>query len=400
MKKLKILFALALLILASKTNAQVKKSEAKTEEFFIDFTEDLFLDLSAADMDLIWKYPGEGQNITEKKISIIVGIKSDAEIQDIKLTLNGVEVKSRGFRLSRSSNKRYSKTYEQEVQLSEGGNILKLVVTNVNGQQAITEKTVIFTSETVANRLERTDYVILFATDEYKEWGNLTNPINDAETIAKELEEMYGFQVEMIKNPTQSDILLTLRKYAQKSYLEHDQLMIFFAGHGQFDELMGQGYIVTTESKKNDLARTTYLSHAVLRNVIDNIPSRHTLLVMDVCFGGTFDPIIARAGTRGEDAMYAEISQTDYIKRKLRFKTRKYITSGGKQYVPDGRPGFHSPFASKFIEALRSYGGRDEIITLPELYGWLERINPEPKGGSFGTDEPGSDFVFVAQNKL
>ena len=98
--------------------------------------------------------------------------------------------------------------------------------------------------------------------------------------------------------------------------------------------------------------------------------------------------------------MYAEISQTDYIKRKLRFKTRKYITSGGKQYVPDGRPGFHSPFASKFIEALRSYGGRDEIITLPELYGWLERINPEPKGGSFGTDEPGSDFVFVAQNKL
>ena len=399
MKKLKILFALALLILASKANAQVKKVEAKTEEFFIDFSEDLFVDLSAADMDLIWIYPREDQNISEKKISIIVGIKSNANIQNIKLTLNGVEVKSRGFRLSNSSNKKFSKTFEQEVELSEGGNVLKLVVTNVNGQQATSEKTMLVTSETIANRLERNDYVILFATDEYEEWGNLTNPINDAETIAKELEEMYGFQVEMIKNPTVSDIMITLRKYAQKSYLDYDQLMIFFAGHGQFDELLGQGYIVTRESKKNDPGRISYLSHAVLRNAIDNIPSQHTLLVMDVCFGGTFDPVIARAGSRGEDGMYTEISQTEFIKRKLRFKTRKYITSGGKNYVPDGRPGFHSPFASKFIEALRSYGGRDEIISLPELYGWLERINPEPKAGSFGTDEPGSDFVFVAQNK-
>jgi hypothetical protein len=29
----------------------------------------------------------------------------------------------------------------------------------------------------------------------------------------------------------------------------------------------------------------------------------------------------------------------------------------------------------------------------------MERINPEPRVGGFGTDEPGSDFVFVSQPK-
>lgn len=41
---------------------------------------------------------------------------------------------------------------------------------------------------------------------------------------------------------------------------------------------------------------------------------------------------------------------------------------------------------------------RDNIIILPELIGWLERISPEPLGGSFGTNQPGSDFVFVVKN--
>jgi len=37
------------------------------------------------------------------------------------------------------------------------------------------------------------------------------------------------------------------------------------------------------------------------------------------------------------------------------------------------------------------------LVTLPELYNWLEKLTPEPRVGSFGTDEPGSDFIFVAQ---
>ena len=148
----------------------------------------------------------------------------------------------------------------------------------------------------------------------------------------------------------------------------------------------------------NDIAKSSYISHSWLHNTIDNIPNQHILVAMDVYYGGSFDLLIARSGSREQSDLYNEVGLNEFINRRLRFKTRKYITSGGLQYVPDGRPGMHSPFASKLLEGFRSYGGRDNIITLPELIGWLERINPEPSRGGLVTNEPGSDFVFVVKN--
>lgn len=116
---------------------------------------------------------------------------------------------------------------------------------------------------------------------------------------------------------------------------------------------------------------------------------------MDVCFGGTFDPVIARS--RGAES-YSEVSQTEFLVRKLSSKTRKYITSGGKEYVSDGAAGRHSPFAAKFIEALRSNGGDDRIVTMNEILAFLEKIKTnEPRSGDSGDGEKSADFVFVAK---
>ena len=112
-------------------------------------------------------------------------------------------------------------------------------------------------------------------------------------------------------------------------------------------------------------------------------------------FGGTFDPIIAKS--RGAESAN-ELSQTEYLVRKLSYKTRKYITSGGKEYVSDGIPGKSSPFASKLLEALKSNGGADGILTINEINSYLEKIKSnEPRSGDFGDGEKGSDFVFVAK---
>ena len=58
-----------------------------------------------------------------------------------------------------------------------------------------------------------------------------------------------------------------------------------------------------------------------------------------------------------------ELDQFEYINRKLKLKTRKFLTSGGKEYVSDGRPGQHSPFVRKLLEAIRSYGGDDSVLS-------------------------------------
>jgi uncharacterized caspase-like protein len=106
------------------------------------------------------------------------------------------------------------------------------------------------------------DYALLFATDEYEEWGDLVNPINDAETIGKTLEDFYGFEVEIITNATKTEVLSKIREYQKKRFGPNDQLFIFFAGHGSYDSISGEGYIVCTDSKLDDEIKTSYIPYS------------------------------------------------------------------------------------------------------------------------------------------
>jgi hypothetical protein len=295
---------------------------------------------------------------------------------------------------------------DKPVFLVEGNNEVKIVAEYSNGKvqseiRHVTFGHTVLTTQTnpkINSVTLRNDYALLFATDDYTEWNNLANPIKDAETIAAELEKTYGFHVEIVKNPSNEQIMSKLKEYARKTYQKQDQLLVFFSGHGQYDEEFKEGYVVAKNSSKIDESRVSYISHGTLRTVINNIACNHTLLVMDVCFGGTFDPIIASVQYRGAvDDIYKEISQTDYVNRKLKYITRKYLTSGAKEYVPDGRPGEHSPFVRKFLDALRNYGGEDKILTLEEISTYVERVNPQPRLGEFGANEPGSDFLFIVK---
>jgi hypothetical protein len=51
----------------------------------------------------------------------------------------------------------------------------------------------------------------------------------------------------------------------------------------------------------------------------------------------------------------------------------------------------------RLLEAFRSYGGKDGILTINEILQYVEKVKPEPRAGEFGTNEPGSDFIFVAR---
>jgi len=117
---------------------------------------------------------------------------------------------------------------------------------------------------------------------------------------------------------------------------------------------------------------------------------------MDVCFGGTFDEALASARGADED-IYKEQAKAQFIARKLISKTRKYLTSGGKTYVSDGITGQHSPFAKNFLEALRSQGGSDGVLTIPELFTYVEKLKIQPRLGGFGDNAPNSDFLFVTK---
>lgn len=394
---IKPLVIIALSFIAQNLYAQ--KVSAHSDEFTVDLSDSKNLKDSSVPV-INWLAPiNETIFLREAKLFVKLEITSPTPLKLVTLSVKDKsEAAVRGSTMiTPKENEKYKLSLEKSIAIPEGVNVLELVVENIDGVQSKSYR-IVHVGETAladAAKLNRHDYALLFLTDKYENWSGLVNPVFDGRSIATQLEKIYGFKVEVLENPSQDQIFRKLREYSEKKYQPLDQVMIFFAGHGYFDETFKEGYVVVKESLKDDPGKTSYLSYNRLRNVVNTIPSEHTLLMMDVCFGGTFDDAIA--SSRSADQLYKDISQSEFIIRKLAVKTRKYLTSGGKQYVSDGIPGKHSPFAKRVLDALGSFGGTDGILTLTELWPYVDKLNPEPRLGKFGDDAPGSEFVFVVK---
>ena len=267
-----------------------------------------------------------------------------------------------------------------------------------------------------AKTAARTDYALIIANETFADprYKKLVNPIFDARAIEILLREKFGFQTIFLTSSTKDSCIQQLRAIAGRKFGPNDQLFVYLAGHGDFDPLLQQGYAVMKDSKSNDNSFSNHLSFAYLQDLLSKLRCRHVLLTLDVCYGGTFDTYFATQSssefrgdepTRGVGASVEEAGgQTPYILDKLKPQTRKYLSSGGKQTVPDGQTGQHSPFARFFIQKLTEASVSDyRILPATELKVYVERqiainrVEANVKMGSFGSDESSSDFLFIAR---
>ena len=264
-----------------------------------------------------------------------------------------------------------------------------------------------------------TDYALLFAINDYDHWTNLNTPIADAEAIGAELENRYGFNVDMRQNVTIKQILATLAEYKAKRYAPGDQLLVYFAGHADFDEGLQDGHIAGTASEfpNADPNFSTYLSFRQLRGILDNFPCERIMLMLDVNYGGTFDKNNALSLEKPKRTPSIKTQGTELLlnlEDTLKAQTRWYLSSGGKEKVLDGLQ--HSPFAASLLTVLRNGAGDDGVLTLPEI----ERLLPEklqaeldklkklfpddeikqtPASGPFGSGKTADKaFVFIGKD--
>jgi uncharacterized caspase-like protein/Tol biopolymer transport system component len=278
----------------------------------------------------------------------------------------------------------------------------------------------------------RHDYALIFAGTHYEKntgWPTLTYPQRDAEAVRDLLHNQYGFQVEIVPDADEDTILSKLREYRTKrTFGPEDQLLVMFAGHGAADDV--DGYVVAKNSKVSDENFTTYISFSNLRTILDNMAARHVLLVLDTCFDGAFEPryssrrssalrfqpvlwsaevqshlafltthqpATAASGTR-EQASSSSTAQNaaeraEFIHSKLRYTTRWYLVSGGREPVPD-----QSVFIQKFLASLRALSIDEGVLTAQQIYGAMQRIKPQPHQSGFGKNEPWSDFIFEVRD--
>lgn len=365
----------------------------KTNAISLDYTKPV---IATVIPTIVWTTPRIEASVSGvESMMIEANINSEIPLKSVKLIITS-EGQNREKEIVIKENER-TVAIKQVIKFLNGENDVKLVAENINGGKVSSSRSILVGKDELADAIDanRKDYALIFATNNYENWDDLINPVNDGQVLESILKEKYGFQTEVVLNASLEEITSKLYDYNIKKFNPQDQLFVFFAGHGYYDEILGEGYVVASNSLLNDKGKNSYLAHSILRQRLENVKCEHIFLTMDVCFGGTFDPVLAKA--RAGEAM-DEATDTQYLVRKLTKRTRKYLTSGSKQYVSDGIPGKHSPFAAKFIQALREVGGGGgRILTLFELNTYFQKLPTEPRFGSFGTDDSSSDFVFVTK---
>ena len=258
------------------------------------------------------------------------------------------------------------------------------------GQSAATAETAQPTVQQAAlpPELANLDYgnyhALVIGNDMYRTLPRLGTAVGDAEAVAKELERNYHFNVRLLTNANEEDIIGALSDLRRELAWD-DNLLIYYAGHGWYDRDAEQGYWLPVDASEDNQAH--WISNADITNALKALKAKHILVVADSCYSGTL-------------ARNANISLRgiDYIERIVKKKARTVLTSGGLEPVLDAGGEGHSVFARAFLAALEE---NDGVIDGQEVFRRLRdpvvaNAPQTPEYGEIrGAGHDGGDFIFV-----
>ena len=201
-------------------------------------------------------------------------------------------------------------------------------------------------------------YALIIGNKKYNYWPELITPEHDAVEINELLRKKYGFHTRVLINATRADILRALNDF-RKDLTDNDNLLVYYAGHGQLEEKIGRGYWIPIDGETDN--NVEWISTVSITDIISIMSARHVLVVSDSCYSGAFT---RSAMVRLEAGMTDK--ERDYlIKTMLNKRSRSAFTSGGLEPVLDIGGGGHSVFAKAFIDVLRN---NDDILAGQRLH--------------------------------
>ena len=207
--------------------------------------------------------------------------------------------------------------------------------------------------EKVVTRSNTTDnygnyYALLIGNRDYEQWPDLRTPINDVKAVAQVLEKQYGFKVEVLEDATRYEILSAIHAYNTR-LSENDNLLIYYAGHGDLDRINERGHWIPVDGDVDN--PTNWISNVAITDMINTLPAKDILIVADSCYSGT----LTSASISRMDRQIAPDMKRKYLRILSQARSRVVLTAGGVEPVLDsGGDENHSVFAQAFIKALSS----------------------------------------------
>jgi len=325
--------------------------------------------------------PVNGQVVHDKATILIVGQAKDPEgIQSMLVNRQRVELSGSGI-------------FQTEIELNSGENQVDLVAVSNRGKLARYGFVILCTDETatadqaVSPQTTGGSYhALIIGVNDYidDDIPDLDYPIADAEALYSTLISDYSFDesnMVLMKNPNRTDIIIAMDELSRK-ITDQDNLLIFYAGHGYWDEKTGIGYWLPADAARNNTAN--WFRNSTLRDFIGSIQSKHTLLIADACFSGSI--FKTRSAFFGDDRGIHKLHE---------LPSRKAMTSGAlKEEVPD-----KSVFVKYLIRELKN--NQEKYLPSEELFSNFKSavLNNSPNVPQYGTiqnvGDEGGDFIFI-----
>jgi hypothetical protein len=225
-------------------------------------------------------------------------------------------------------------------------------------------------------------YALIIGINQYQNgWPMLRTAKADAQALADVLRRQYGFagiRLLLDRDATGKRILSEMKQLA-RCLKESDHLLIYFAGHGELDELSGDGYWIPTDGTAQQSRE--WITNSAVRSILGGPEAKlnHLLVIADSCYSGSLlrsDDLpesVARSNGLGQarggrstgNVSNAIPKETLLLLSGLR-KSRQVITSGGLAPVSDAGSGAHSPFAHALLRTLRQ--NKEKLLDAEQLH--------------------------------
>src|SRR5207249_4337072 len=175
-------------------------------------------------------------------------------------------------------------------------------------------------------------YALVIGNQKYQKLPRLDTAADDALAVSEVLTNRYGFKATTLIDATRYQILSELNRL-RTQLTEKDNLLIYYAGHGEIDRANLRGHWLPVDAEPDSDAN--WISSVAITDILNAMSVKHVLVVADSCYSGA----MTRSSIGQLDPGITEDARITWIKALAKARSRTVLTSGGVQPVMDGGGG-------------------------------------------------------------
>ncbi len=199
---------------------------------------------------------------------------------------------------------------------------------------------------------------LVIGNSKYTELGSLANPINDAKSINKILQEM-GYKTKLVLDATESTIRKDLRSFASESD-NASIALVFFAGHGA--QINGENYLLPVDIEIPKRESDIQLSALKVDDVINSIKSKTKVIFLDACRD---NPALIKSLTKGRGSFRSGLAPTNAVSISDQSSGIfiAYATDASN-IASDGPGQLNSPFTTALLKYIKQPVSIDDMFSM------------------------------------